>query len=206
MPTTREIAEASGVAEGTIFRAFDTKERLVEAVVDEAFCPAAVAAQMQAIDPDLPLRERLVALVTVLQDRFTEIFGVMGALGLTAPPTHYEEHRGCRPDTGHIPLAEQDLTAGPDWGSAGARLQALVDPDAAQLTCTPAELVRYIRLLTFSASHPEIAEGATLSPQAIVDLLLDGVAAPGVRCSHPHTSPSGVSTAPGVPTHTTEDR
>ena len=29
MPTTREIAEEAGIAEGTVFRAFDTKERLV---------------------------------------------------------------------------------------------------------------------------------------------------------------------------------
>ncbi len=181
MPTTREIAEAAGVAEGTIFRAFDTKERLVEAVVDEAFCPAPIAVQMRAIDPALPLRERLVALVGVLQGRFAEIFGVMGALGLTAPPAHFEEHRGCRPDTGHVPLEEQDLTQGSDWGPAGARLQAFIDPDADQLTCSPAELVRYLRLLTFSGSHPEIADGAPLSPQAIVDVLLDGVLAPGHR-------------------------
>ena len=197
MPTTREIADAAGVAEGTIFRAFDTKERLVEAVVDEAFCPAPIAVQMRAIDVALPLRTRLVALVTVLQDRFTEIFGVMGALGMTAPPAHFEEHRGCRPDTGHVPLEEQDHSAESDWGPAGSRLQAFVDPDADQLTCTPAELVRYIRLLTFSASHPEIADGATLSPETIVDLLLDGVLAPGsARSPQPA----------GPPTMFTKDR
>lgn len=188
MPTTREIADAAGVAEGTIFRAFDTKERLVEAVVDEAFCPAPIAVQLRAVDVGLPLRDRLVALVTVLQGRFAEIFGVMGALGLTAPPAHFDEHRGCRPDTGHVPLEEQDLTTDSDWGPAGARLQGFIDPDADQLRCTPAELVRYIRLLTFSASHPEIADGATLSPETIVDLLLDGVRTPS---SDPCPRPSG---------------
>ena len=191
MPTTREIADAAGVAEGTIFRAFDTKERLVEAVVDEAFCPAPIAVQLRAIDVALPLRERLVALVTVLQDRFSEIFGVMGALGMTAPPAHFEEHRGCRPDTGHVPVEEQDLSAESDWGPAGSRLQTFIDPDADQLTCTPAELVRYIRLLTFSASHPEIADGATLGPETIVTLLLDGVLVPSAaRCPHPSGLPT----------------
>jgi AcrR family transcriptional regulator len=175
MPTTREIAEEAKIAEGTIFRAFDTKERLVEAVVGETFCPAPISVQMQAIDLDQPLRERLVALVTVLQGRFTEIFGVMTALGLTAPPADVEEHRGCRPDTGHVPVDEQDPAVETVWGDRRGRLLAFVEPDADQLTCTPAELVKYLRLFTFSASHPEIAEGQILPPQTIVAVVLDGV-------------------------------
>ncbi|MEO7235795.1 MAG: hypothetical protein ABIW80_10520, partial [Lapillicoccus sp.] len=119
---------------------------------------------------------------------------------------------GCRPDTGHVPLEEQDLTQGSDWGPAGARLQAFVDPDADQLTCSPAELVRYIRLLTFSGSHPEIADGAPLSPQTIVDVLLDGVLTPSARgtsgtcCTHAHTPAADPSSAPGHRTDTLEDR
>jgi AcrR family transcriptional regulator len=175
MPTTREIAEEAEIAEGTIFRAFDTKERLVEAVVAETFCPAPISVQMQAIDLDQPLRERLVALVTVLQGRFTEIFGVMSALGLTAPPTDYEEHRGCRLDTGHVPVEEQDPSVDAVWSDRRNRLLAVIEPDADQLSCTPAELVQYLRLFTFSASHPDIAEGQILPPQTIVAVVLDGV-------------------------------
>jgi AcrR family transcriptional regulator len=175
MPTTREIAEEAGIAEGTIFRAFDTKERLVEAVVGETFCPAPISLQLRDIDLDLPLRERLVALVGVLQSRFTEIFGVMTALGLTAPPADFEEHRGCRPDSGHVPVDEQDPTVDTAWGDRRGRLLAFVEPDADQLTCTPAELVKYLRLFTFSASHPDIAEGQILPPQTIVSVVLDGV-------------------------------
>ncbi len=175
MPTTREIAEEAKIAEGTIFRAFDTKERLVEAVVGETFCPAPISVQMQAIDLDQPLRERLVDLVTVLQGRFTEIFGVMSALGLTAPPADYEEHRGCRPDFGHVPVDEQDPAEDTAWRGGPARLLAFVEPDADQLSCTPAELVKYLRLFTFSASHPDIAEGQILPPQTIVAVVLDGV-------------------------------
>jgi AcrR family transcriptional regulator len=175
MPTTREIAEEAGIAEGTIFRAFDTKERLVEAVVGETFCPAPISVQLRDIDLDLPLRERLIALVTVLQGRFTEIFGVMTALGLTAPPADVDKHRGCRPDSGHVPVDEQDPSVDTAWGDRRGRLLAFVEPDADQLTCTPAELVEYLRLFTFSASHPDIAEGQILPPQTIVAVVLDGV-------------------------------
>ena len=33
----------------------------------------------------------------------------------------------------------------------------------------------YLRLFTFSASHPDIAEGQILPPQTIVSVVLDGV-------------------------------
>lgn len=191
MPSTREIAEAAGIAEGTIFRAFDTKERLVEAVVGEAFCPGPIALQLRDISVELPLRERLIALVAVLQRRFAEIFGVMSALGLTVPPADYEEHRGCRPDTGHVPVDEQDRSVAPEWGRGRDRLLAFLKPDADRLRCTPEELLKYLRLLTFSASHPDISEGDILSPETIVDVVLTGVLKP---------SPPLRPDRPGIPT------
>ena len=176
MPTTREIAEEAGIAEGTMFRAFDTKERLVEAVVGETFCPAPISVQMQAIDLEQPLRERLVALVAVLQGRFTEIFGVMSALGLTRAAGG---PRGApRVPAGHRPRPRGRAGPGADesaWRGSPGRLLAFVEPSADELTCTPAELVTYLRLFTFSASHPDIAEGQILPPQTIVSVVLDGV-------------------------------
>ena len=39
----------------------------------------------------------------------------------------------------------------------------------------------YLRLLTFSASHPGISRGQILSPETIVDVVLDGVRRPATR-------------------------
>src|SRR5699024_7767925 len=84
--TTREIAEAAGVAEGTLFRVFPTKEDLVGTALGQAFDPAPALADLRQISPDLDLRQRLTAAVAVLQQHYLEVFELLGAMGLVRPP------------------------------------------------------------------------------------------------------------------------
>ncbi|MDQ2755378.1 MAG: TetR/AcrR family transcriptional regulator [Actinomycetota bacterium] len=198
VPTTREIAEAAGVAEGTIFRVFQTKDDLVDAVAASAFCPALFRRGLDAVDIELPLRERLIALVTLLQQRFVDVFGLMAALGLTVPPAFPPDaHEHCSPELGHVGVVPRvtDAAAGPrgvrpvgrspekdhhheDDDHRALEMLRYLEPDAGRLRCPPGRLLHYVRLLTFAGSHQHLADGVLLTPDEIVDVLLTGVLVP----------------------------
>ena len=171
--TTRQIAEAAGIAEGTIFRVFDSKDELVDAALVEAFRPGPLLETLEAIETDQPLRDRLLELVTAMQNRFLEIFGLMRAVGLVAPPEG---------------LDEGDAAA--SWrASAEKSVLALIEPDRHRLRVPPEEVVRLLRLVTFSGSHQEIAEDRLLTPEEIVDFVLYGTC--GDRPPHPNDERHG---------------
>jgi len=64
--TTKQIADAAGVAEGTIFRYFPTKQDLLQEVVAQMFDPAGVLERFATIDPAAGLPDKLGQIVTVL--------------------------------------------------------------------------------------------------------------------------------------------
>lgn len=156
--TTAQIALAAGTAEGTLFRVFPDKETLIEAALCQAFDPSPHLAQIQAIDRALPLRDKLIAAVEVLQRRVGEVWALMSVLGMS------------------VPVAGRPHPSPPD-ALLRDEIDALFAPHAAELRVPPAQAAHVLRLFAFSASHPRLSEGHLLTPGEVVSVVLDGISA-----------------------------
>jgi AcrR family transcriptional regulator len=91
--TTQEIATAAGIAEGTIFRVFPTKDELIGAVLEEALDHGPTEAAIAAIDTGLDLERFVAAVVRILQQRGVDTWQLMTSVGFDYHRRHSLDRR-----------------------------------------------------------------------------------------------------------------
>jgi AcrR family transcriptional regulator len=159
--STRQIAAAAGVAEGTIFGVFKDKNSLLVAALVQALDPQPTIDAVAAIDPAKDLRARLTEAADLIHRRFADSFRLLAAVRTLVLHTGSHEEATAR------------------MARSRERMQAaitdLIEPDAASLRRSPEATARLLLMFTGANTFGPYADPATFDSGQMVSLLLDGL-------------------------------
>ncbi|MFW6597858.1 TetR/AcrR family transcriptional regulator [Propionibacteriaceae bacterium Y2011] len=162
--TTRQIADAAGLAEGTLFRIFPTKSDLLHAVIASTFDPSDTCDAIDDIDHELDLPDRLAELIDILTEHVTEVaavFPLLREIGHSGPDGH-DPHRLREHQHEH----QRMLTTA---------VADILKPDADRLRVPLTDAAAFVQSSVLLMSHPMMKHGCMDNPDNLITVLLYGI-------------------------------
>ncbi len=163
--TSREMAGAAGVAEGTIFSVFPDKPAVIIEAVKVTMDPAPIQAAIAEVPADTPLDDQLESVAVILLEQSERIGTLVGVLRSIQPS-------GVQKPTGAHRFVMESSAA------ILAALTELFDRHRDCLRVEPGRAAVAFLGFVFANAHPLMAADAKPDAAEFVDTLLRGIADP----------------------------
>lgn len=170
--TTLQIARAAGISEPTIFRAFTDKNDVLAACLAEVTDPRHVVEELAAIEPTMPLSERLVSVIEVIRAQGERTGAVVSAVSLAGPSR--PRNRESLSDEERTRLAENRTSS---YARLHTAIAAVLEPDTAALRVPVDEVASLVLAIVLSLGHGHNTGTAAITTDGLADLLLHGITA-----------------------------
>ncbi len=182
--STRAIARACGIAEGTLFRVFETKQELIHATIHAALHPDAAVARLASLPDTQSIDERAAAILEIVSAEITRIKSLFAlvatphephASGGAQPASHepHQPHRHGGPPP-HVVENRELLTRA---------VRTALEAYESDLDVPVDHAAQLLMALAFATRFSFVQDAPVARAQNLAHMALHGIAKPAARHS-----------------------
>lgn len=172
--STRQIADACGLAEGTLFRVFESKRDILRAVVEHIIDPVVIVDEIRSFPEGLSLTDVVAALVATVDTASKRIRSVMAAMHSQLGG---EKHHGPPSAKDHDKFIERHT-------QLVSAMASVLAPHADQLRVDAEVAAAFIQTSVFASGIPML--GTRIADRTILTDLLVHALVKEPPCSAMH--------------------